>query len=171
MVKPLTHHLKHALFNRTIPALLLLVTAFSTPLHSAPLQEADNFEELGQIMREKNIPLLLAFEAEHCNFCTRLKAEHLQPMNNNAGYTKRILIRTIQMDGGEEITGFNGEKTSPAKLSNKYKTFLTPTMLFLNDKGEEVTERMLGYNSPDYFGLYLDQAIDAAEKTINENEK
>jgi len=171
MTKPLAHYLTHTLLNRIAPAVLLMITVFSAPLQSAPLQEADNFEELGQIMREKNIPLLLAFEADHCHFCTRLKAEHLQPMNNNEGYTKRILIRTIQMDGGNEIIGFNGDKISPAELSKQYKAFLTPTMVFLNDKGEEVAKRMLGYNSPDYFGLYLDQAIDAAEKTISGIEK
>lgn len=170
MNKPHNHQLSRTV-NRQIALWLVLLTALSSStLHSAPLQEADNFEELGEIMREKKIPLLLAFEATHCNYCTRLKAEHLQPMNNNEGYTRRILIRTIQINGKEKITGFNGEKLSRSALSNKYKAFLTPTMLFLNDKGEEVAERMLGYNSPDYFGLYLDQAIDAAEREVSGSE-
>lgn len=167
MDKPRRYHTTHLIRNRITPWLVVLLTLSSNPLHSAPLQEADNFEELAEIMREKKIPLLLAFEATHCNFCTRLKAEHLQPMSNNEGYTQRILIRTIQINGEKKITGFNGEKISKSELSKQYKAFLTPTMLFLNDKGEEVAERMPGYNSPDYFGLYLDQAIDAAEKAVS----
>lgn len=169
MDKSRRYHTHHTVRNQIIAGFVVLLTLFSSALHSAPLQEADNFEELAEIMREKKIPLLLAFEATHCNFCTRLKAEHLQPMNNNEGYTRRLLIRTIQIDGVEKITGFNGEKISRSALSKKYKAFLTPTLLFLNHKGEEVAERMLGYNSPDYFGLYLDQAIDAAEKEVSGN--
>lgn len=169
MDKSRRYHAPRPARNQITAGFVLLLTLFSSSLHSAPLQEADNFEELAEIMREKKIPLLLAFEATHCNFCTRLKAEHLQPMNNNEGYTQRILIRTIQIDGKKKITGFNGKKISRSALSKKYKAFLTPTMLFLNDKGEEVAERMLGYNSPDYFGLYLDQAIDAAEKEVSGN--
>lgn len=172
MHKLFRHHLTHTKHKRMVSYLILLTGLLSsTASYSSPLQEADNFEELGQIMREKKIPLLLAFEASHCNYCARLKTEHLQPMNNNEGYTQRILIRTIQIDGKNEITGFNGEKISPSKLSKEYKAFLTPTMLFLNDKGDEVAKRMLGYNSPDYFGFYLDQAIEAAEKKVGGTEK
>lgn len=157
--------LRKSVYLCLLPCLTLLA---ANAVHSAPLQEADDFAQLGKTIQEKKIPLLLAFEAEHCNYCTRLKAEHLQPMNNNEGYQQRVLIRTIKLNSSDKIINFNGEETTPSQLSNKYKAFLTPTMLFLNDKGEEVAKRMLGYNSPDYFGLYLDQAIDAAGEKIKE---
>lgn len=154
--------------QKTLLWLALCVTCLITPAQADPLQEAADLTQLAETIREKKVPLLLAFEADHCNYCTRLKAEQLQPMNNNDSYRERVVIRTIKIDSSDKIISFNGEKTTPAELSRQYKAFLTPTMLFLNDKGEEIAERMLGYNSPDYFGAYLDQAIDTAGRKINE---
>ncbi|MEZ5536766.1 MAG: thioredoxin fold domain-containing protein [Thiolinea sp.] len=146
---------------------LLITLSATTALHGAPLQDADDFMELSQSIQEKKVPLLLVIEAEHCNYCKRLKAEQLLPINNNEDYQQKVMIRTIKMDSASEIVGFDGKKTTPAKLSSQYKAFLTPTLLFLNEKGEEVTKRILGYNSPDYYGLYLDQAIDTAGEKIS----
>lgn len=171
MKNSLINHLTHPARKHIASGLIALLTlSSSNALLSAPLQEVESFEALGQVMRDRRVPLLLVFEVEHCNFCLRLKAEQLQPINNNDDYQKRIIIRTIKMDSEAEISGFGGEKTSPANLSKHYNAYLTPTLLFLNDKGEEIAERMLGYNSPDYYGLYLDQAIATAEKALQPSE-
>ena len=42
------------------------------------------------------------------------------------------------------------------------------TLLFLNDKGEEVAERILGYNTPEFYGAYLDKAIDKAVDAVTQ---
>lgn len=135
-------------------------------VNAAPLQEVTDLRQLAREMQQKKLPLLLAFEAEHCGYCQRLKAEHLQPMNNNDDYAERVIIRTVQIDSNQTITGYDGKTISGAQLSKDYQAYLTPTMLFLDENGEEVADRMLGYNTPDYFGYYLDQAIDSAKEKM-----
>lgn len=140
-------------------AITLLV---SIPIQAEPLQTVEDFEQLAATMQETSKPLVLTFDAEHCHYCKRLEADHLQPMLNNNDYKQRILIRSIEFDGGHEIKDFAGKPLTASDFSSKYKVRITPTILFLNAKGEEIVERMLGYNTPELYGAYLDRAIDKA---------
>ena len=44
----------------------------------------------------------------------------------------------------------------------------SPTILFLDHRGRELTQRMVGLGTVDFFGLYLDAAIAAARARILE---
>lgn len=145
---------------------LILLTNSLQPALAEPLETVSDFQTLGQQMLDSKRPLVLLIEAEFCGYCQRLKAEHLQPMNNNESYRKQVLIHTLPMDGSALLTDFDGESRTQAALSQRYKAYLTPTLLFLNENGEEIAERMLGYNTPEYYGAYLDNAIERASRAM-----
>ncbi len=153
---------------RYLPGIILLgyLNTASLAAETAPLlQEVVDFQALRALMQEKKLPLLLAIKAEHCNYCQRLEAEQLEPMERNAGYRAQILIRTFELGGTREITGFDGDKLTAAAFSQAYKAKLTPTILFLDANGKEIAQRMTGYNSP-YYGAYLDDAITTAFQAV-----
>lgn len=144
-------------FTATIISCLLL-----SPILSAnTLQQADDFSELAQDMQQNGKPLVLAFDAEHCHYCARLQADHLDPMIGSEDY-QHVLIRSLEFDGDHEITDFDGQTIEASEFSERYKVRLTPTLLFLNAEGKEIAKRILGYNTPEFYGAYLDRAIDQA---------
>lgn len=152
-------------------ALLLCITMWVAPLiahtEEVSVQEADDFQTLQKEMRDKKLPLLVAFRADYCGYCARLEREYLEPMVKSGNYTNRILIRQFSIDKNEKIIDFNGDRISADDFSYRYKASITPTLIFLNAQGEEVAERLLGYNSPDFYGAYLENSIDAAYKAVN----
>ncbi len=131
------------------------------------VEETNDFQALRKEMQEKNLPLLLAFRADYCGYCAQLEREYLEPMVKSGEYTNRILIRRFSMDKEETITDFNGELLDPGEFAYRHKASLTPTLVFLNARGDEVAERLLGYNSPDFYGAYLENSIEAAHQTVN----
>lgn len=139
--------------------------AFST---DATVPEAYDFHSLQQEMQTRKLPLLLAFRADYCGFCKQLETEYLEPMVNSGKYDSRILIRRFSMGNDHTITDFNGDTMDADEFAYRHKASLTPTLLFLNAEGEEVAERLLGYNSPDFYGAYLENAIETARKAVGD---
>ena len=150
-------------FTATIVSFLLLTTTVS----ASTLQEADDFNKLAATMQQSGKPLVLAFDAEHCHYCARLQADHLDPMIVSEDY-QHVLIRSLEFDGAHEITDFDGQPIEASEFSERYKVRLTPTLLFLNAKGEEIAKRMLGYNTPEFYGAYLDKAIEQAVEKMKQ---
>ncbi|MBU0654865.1 MAG: thioredoxin fold domain-containing protein [Gammaproteobacteria bacterium] len=150
--------------------LLMLTTQFPALAEEQIIEEASDFQSLQQEMLDEKLPLLLAFRADYCDYCAQLEREYLEPMIKSGDYAKRILIRRFSMGKSETVTDFNGDRIDADEFSHRHKASLTPTLVFLNAQGEEVAERLLGYNSPDFYGAYLENAIDAAYKAVN-NEK
>jgi len=54
----------------------------------------------------------------------------------------------------------------PAAVSGRYGVFVTPTLLFLDADGLEVSKRIVGINSVDFFGAYVDEALAEGRKRI-----
>ena len=45
---------------------------------------------------------------------------------------------------------------------------MTPTLLFVDSQGRELAERMVGVTTLEFYGGYLDQAIDASSDKLRE---
>jgi len=114
-------------------------------------------------------PLLLEFAAESCEYCALLEEEILKPLLRNRDYDSRVLIRRVILDDGSELTGFDGKPLSSADLADDYDVFVTPTLVFVDSRGRELAERMVGVTTLEMYGGYLDRALDrAAEKLRSE---
>lgn len=149
-----------------LPALLLLMVLSHPSWADSSIPETHDFHALQQEMQSKKLPLLLAFRADYCGFCKQLEAEYLEPMVSSGKYNSRILIRQFSMGNDQTIIDFNGDKIDADEFSSRHHASLTPTLVFLNAQGKEVAERLLGYDSPDFYGAYLEQAIDTAQKAV-----
>lgn len=155
----------HPIFTWSL-FLWLSYLPYSANAEASTLEEATNFQQLSENMQAKRLPLLLAFHAEHCHYCQRLFEEQLIPIIKNGAYAERIVIRTFDIDNLGSIQDFNGEQISAEQFTKRYEAFLTPTLVFLDANGQEVVKRIRGYNSPDYYGAYLEQAINAAQTAV-----
>lgn len=129
--------------------------------------EEDDLQTLGKQMKAKKIGLLLMFHASYCEYCERLEEDLLVPMLRSGEYDKKILIRKIQIDSSDDLVNFNGQTITTGQISTLYGASLTPTLVFLDASGEEQSERILGYTTPDFFSAYVDQGIDELHKVVN----
>jgi len=65
----------------------------------------------------------------------------------------------------------SGKRIATTQLFSRYKVFVTPTILFLDGGGSELAERMIGINTPEMYGGYLDNCINTALYAIRSPEK
>ncbi len=112
-------------------------------------------------------PLMLVFSAEHCFFCERLKENIVKPMLRSGDYDDRVIIRVTEIDDYGSIRNAKGEQIEPPDLARAYGVRVTPTVLLLGPDGNEVAPRQLGINNEDYYGVYLDEAIEQAREKIH----
>ena len=105
---------------------------------------------------------VILFGSLECPFCAEMRDLYLEPMLTDPNYRNRVVIREVEIGTEEPLVDFSGERTLPSFCARRFGIYLTPTLVFLDDKGEEMTEKMVGLGNADYFSYYLDQAIDQA---------
>jgi len=112
------------------------------------------------------VPLLLEFAAAGCEYCTLLEDAVLKPILLNRDYDTRVVMRKLLLDKNAIVVDFSGRHVTAASLATHYRVSLTPTLLFLDGTGDELTERMIGVTTLDFYGGYLDQALDASKREL-----
>ena len=55
---------------------------------------------------------------------------------------------------------------STSEFASRYGVSLTPTLLFLNAQGVEMSERLVGIWSEDFYGGFIDNRIDEARERL-----
>ena len=130
------------------------------------LVEENDFQQLSQQMKEKSLGLLLMLHAEHCPYCELMENEILSPMVKSGDYDDRIFIRKLQIDEARDVKDFSGNTVEPSDISDVYNTRLTPTLVFLDYKGNDRVQQMVWINTVEIFGAYLDAEIDKLTHTL-----
>jgi thioredoxin-related protein len=95
-----------------------------------------------------------------------MENEILSPMIKSGEYDKKVIIRKLQIDEARDVVNFAGKTVEPSDISDRYKAFLTPTLVFLDHQGNERIEQMVGINTVEMFGAYLDIEIDKLTKEL-----
>ena len=113
------------------------------------------------------MPLLLVFSADYYEYCEQLEEQFLRPMLISGDYEDRVMIRLLKLGNGSSVRDFQGNEIATGDLANRYQVRVTPTMLFLNPQGRELAPRMVGINTPEFFGGYLDRSIDEAGAALS----
>ena len=156
--------MRHLLF------LLLTLSSFSHLYASTDLQHSD-LSQLAASANRENLPILLIVSQHHCPFCTLLKEEIIHPMRISGEYEDKVIITEILLDSYQDILDFKGDTARPAAIAASYQVWVTPTLLFLDHSGKEVTRRMLGVNTIEMYGYYLDESLKAALKAVREGDR
>ncbi len=122
--------------------------------------QVEDFSQLAEQARVQQKLIMLEVSATYCSYCLKLEEEIIKPMLRSGDYDANVLIRKFDIDDFSESRDFNGSLISSASLARRWDIKITPTIIFLNSQNQEVSERILGVNSLDYFGGYVDDAID-----------
>lgn len=138
----------------------------SSTLHAAELDKADNLQALGEKARKLDVPILLMVSQEYCSFCKTLKEEILKPMEISGDYTHRVVVAELLMDREAPIIGWQGESIDASVVAARYSAWVTPTLLFLDAEGKALHKPMVGVNTVEMYGYYLDEALDKSLKNL-----
>ena len=133
------------------------------------VEEIRDFTRLASHSDEKRLPILLMFSAEHCTYCERLEEDFLKPMLRSGEYEDKVLIRKIKIDGYGNIVDFDGKQVSIDAFASRYHVYVTPTVAFLDSTGAQLAPKRVGLSTPDFYGGYLDQSINAALDVLRRN--
>jgi len=110
----------------------------------------------------RSLPILLAFTSSTCGYCGQLEEWFLKPMLISGDYDDKVLIRKVRIDNDGVLVDFDGGRIDGGRLASRYQVTVVPTVLFLDPQGRELTDRMVGINTLEFYGGYLDQNIDTA---------
>ncbi len=130
------------------------------------LIEESNFQKLSLEMKQKSLGLVLMLHAEHCPYCKLMEDEILAPMVISGDYDNKVLLRKLQIDEARDVIDFSGKTVEPSDISDRYDASLTPTLVFLDHEGKEIVKKMIGINTVELFGAYLDEEIEKVIKKI-----
>ena len=144
---------------------MVAVTGASEVTLANRLANAEDFTKDAQISKAKNQTIVVMFSADHCPFCETMREEILQPMQlvqKDSNY----MIRHVEVSDSDDIIDFDGTRMTMDKFSSKYKAYVTPTLVFLDHEGKERAPRIIGLNTVEMAGYYIDSSIDIVSKYI-----
>ena len=153
---------RKSVFKLFLPYLLVLFIPGIAVGDSGELIQSSDLREESRIVDERNLILVIEFSSDYCSYCRRLEEDFLVPMQKNADYNDKILIRSVSLSDYTNMVDFQGRSVSPAQFASQYEVVVTPTLVFLDSNGVEMSEKLVGFWSEDYFGGYIDNRIDEA---------
>lgn len=130
------------------------------------IQQVKDLPQLAKTARRENKLILIEISASDCGYCELLDDDYIKPMLRDENYTRKLLIRKMDTDNFDTIIDFSGNRITAEEFSLRYKARLTPTMLFLDNHGNEVAERIIGINTLELFGGYIEASIETGMKAI-----
>ncbi len=123
------------------------------------LPAAANLGADGAESRARRIPILILFDRGDCPYCDRALREHLVPMSAEAPWRDDALFRQVEVDRDDALVGFDGRPTTHRAFAARYGAKLTPTVIVVDGAGEALAEPIVGLLTADFYGAYLEQAL------------
>lgn len=127
---------------------------------SPRLEETSDFYSLGEDAGERDLPILVMFSQTNCTYCVILEEQYLRPMLKSGEYKDKVIIRKVSIDSFDMLRHFDGSKIDASDFAGNYRAYVTPTMVFLDRNGKELTKRLMGVGTEGFFANEIDKAID-----------
>jgi len=110
--------------------------------------------------------LLLYFYQDGCPYCTKLLKDNFADQSIAHKTRQGFDVIAINMWGDREVTDLEGAAVTEKSFSKDLRIQFTPTLLFLDEKGEAVL-RLNGYYPPHKLDVALDYVAGRHEKEIS----
>ena len=152
----------------TALCLLIVTTVQAETLPYVKVREATDLQAVGQEARARNLPVMIMFSRDGCPYCDVVREEFIKPMLRSGDYVDRIIMLELDADSYAQLRDFDGKLISADELTHRYKAGFAPTVVFLDSQGNEQAERLIGITTRDFYGGYLDDAINESLQRVRE---
>lgn len=143
--------------------LILLLMVLPSAVMASSKENLPKAADLQQDAREsarQRIPIVVFYMNPDCGYCEQVSDLYLEPMHRNGLDKGRFILRTVDTSGYSELRGFHGEKLNHEQFANRQRVSFTPLIRFYDHTGKEVAPEVLGFQTPELYGGYLDASID-----------
>jgi hypothetical protein len=106
--------------------------------------------------------LVMLVSTEGCPWCRLVRQSYLLPLR-----AEGQPVVEIDMRSALRILDFQGAPSTPAQLAQALRVRVAPTVLFLAAGGREAAPRIAGVPLPDFYGAYLQERVDAANRVAS----
>lgn len=127
----------------------------------AQLLPADNLAQVAAAARAQRVPVLIAFMQRSCPYCAIARRDYLVPMQSGPQWRNRVLIREIETDRGTPMHDFAGTATTHRAYARSLGIKRVPTLIVFDADGKPAAAPLVGLLSDDFYGLYIEQAVEA----------
>ena len=146
------------LVSRCLLVALLALGSAATTASETDLPAALNLAAEAAEANRIGKPLIILYSRTDCKYCETVKRDYLKPLGK-APQHRGVLVRQINQDSDTALTDFNGNKTTQAAFASTENIKLVPVVAFYGPQGKQLAERMVGAGVPDFYQVYLDEAI------------
>jgi thioredoxin-related protein len=106
--------------------------------------------------------LVMLVSLPGCPWCKLVRQSYLAPLLADG---QPVIELDMQDQAG--IVGFDGAATTPMRLADSLRVRVAPTVLFLGRAGRELAPRLTGVSSEDFYGAYLQERVDTANRAAS----
>lgn len=146
---------------------LLLVCASFAHAVDSEIPRAKNLALAASSSVSKQLPLVVFVSRDACPYCRTLRESVLAPMYAAGKFEQRAVLLEVNLDWTTPLTGFDGESILAKDFAEQYKAVITPTLLFMDANGKQLSKPRVGISNLDLYVFYLDRAIDESLALLN----
>jgi thioredoxin-related protein len=117
-------------------------------------------DELRQALAVRKA-LIVMVSLEGCPYCKLVRESYLVPLR-----TGGQPVVQLELNGSESLHDLQGRASSQAQVVRGFGVRLAPTVLFLGRGGAELAPRLTGVANPDFYGAYLQERVEAANRSV-----
>ena len=121
----------------------------------APASFAD---EVARALARRRALAVLA-STPGCPWCLLVRRSYLEPLRREGQP-----VVEIDMASSAALRDFTGAPSTQARIAQGLGVRVAPTVLFLGAGGRELAPRIAGVPLPDFYGAYLEQRLEAANR-------
>jgi thiol-disulfide isomerase/thioredoxin len=147
----------------------LFLLAPAAQAESLPM--ARDLDKDARLSERQGRPILIFFYADSCPYCHEVRDLYIEPMQSDENYRERLIIRVVDVDGAQDLRDFGGARVAHADFAYQRGVSFTPVIRLYGPDGKELVPEVLGYTTPDFYGSYLEKAIDTAIEKLHSKQR
>ncbi len=130
-----------------------------------PIALAHSLAEAGEESARRSVPLVVMISQTGCPFCRALRRGVLLPWLSAPAKRERLVFIEVSLDEGYELEDFDGKRIAGRSFAERYDTFVTPTILVLDEAGKKLGAPIIGAPNLELYSYYFERAVaDAGRK-------
>ncbi|RDK11673.1 SoxW family protein [Cupriavidus lacunae] len=141
----------------------LLLAATGMPASASPshLPPASDLAAHGTEAARRGEPLVVLVSMPGCSYCDAVRRNYLGPQ----AAAGEIAVRELDMTADTPLRDADGSLTTARDWARAHQVRVAPTVLFLDRQGRAAASPLRGMQ-PDFYGAYLEQALDQARAAV-----
>ncbi|BDB22926.1 thioredoxin [Cupriavidus sp. P-10] len=150
-----------ALFRLATCALLATAAGTALAAGTAHLPAATDLGAHGAEAAQRGEPLVLLVSMPGCGYCDAVRRNYLGPQ----AAAGEIAVRELDLTAVTPLRDADGTVTTARDWARAHQVRVAPTVLFLDRQGRAAASPLRGMQ-PDFYGAYLEQALDQARAAV-----